>query len=474
MKVIADLHLHSKYSRAVSPQMVIPEMVRWAKIKGINLLGTGDFTHPLWFRELQTNLEEEDGVLKIKSGEIEGIKGDGGFEVRFLLTAEISSIYSQGGKTRKIHNLVVAPSFLVADKINQELKNRGCNLLSDGRPIIGLSAKDLLNLVLSVDEKCLFIPCHIWTPWFSLYGANSGFDSMSECFGDLAKYIFTVETGLSSDPYMNWQVEDLDNRQIVSFSDAHSPAKMGREATVLEIKDKKIFKYEDIRRAIVGEGGGGEGFGGGEERITYTIEFYPEEGKYHYTGHRNCGVVQSPEETAKKGATCPVCGKGLTVGVMERVRRVGKLGKVGEEGKTDEFEVTWITEKKEQEDKREKKKRPAFIKLVPLAEIIAESFAVGLASKRVAEEYDRLIKIFGNELKILMKLKLDEIAKVGGKKLAEGIMKVRRGDIFIRPGYDGEYGKVNVWENPAFAKATAGKKGEEGEMGEKGEQNTLF
>lgn len=484
MKVIADLHLHSKYSRAVSPQMVIPEMAKWAKIKGINLLGTGDFTHPLWFRELQNSLEEKEGIFFEKNKKDQGDQVDKR-EIRFLLTAEISSIYSQGGKTRKIHNLVVAPSFLVAEKINQELKNRGCNLMSDGRPIIGMSAKNLLELVLSVDENCLFIPCHIWTPWFSLYGANSGFDSMSECFGDLAKYIYAVETGLSSDPYMNWQVEDLDNRQIVSFSDAHSPGKLGRECTVLQIKsstprlrsgqefkvqsDSSKFKinYGDVVSALMGKAES-------DWEIGYTIEFYPEEGKYHYTGHRNCRVVQSPEETARKGAICPVCGKRLTVGVMERVGRVGKLGKVGEEGKTDEFGVTWITEKKEQENKREKKKRPAFIKLVPLAEIIAESFAVGLASKRVAEEYDRLIKIFGNELKILMKLKLDEIAKVGGKKLAEGIMKARRGDIYIRPGYDGEYGKVSVW----------GKRRDEGDGGKKGpacrqagvegEQVTLF
>lgn len=469
MKVIADLHLHSKYSRAVSPQMVIPEMVRWAKIKGINLLGTGDFTHPLWFKELQNSLEEKEGIFFEKNKKDQGDQVDKR-EIRFLLTAEISSIYSQGGKTRKIHNLVAAPSFLVADKINQELKNRGCNLMSDGRPIIGMSAKNLLELVLSVDENCLFIPCHIWTPWFSLYGANSGFDSMSECFGDLAKYIFTVETGLSSDPYMNWQVEDLDNRQIVSFSDAHSPAKMGRECTVLQIKSSKLkvqsdsskFKinYGDVVSALIGKAES-------DWEIGYTIEFYPEEGKYHYTGHRNCRVVQSPEETARKGAICPVCGKRLTVGVMERVGRVGKLGKVGEEGKTDEFGVTWITEKKEQEDKREKKKRPAFIKLVPLSEILAETLGVGDSSPRVWREFEKLTRLFVNEIEILTRVSKEQIAKVAGEKLAEGIMKVRKGDIFIRPGYDGEYGKVSVW----------GKEGDEGDGGNKGvegEQVTLF
>ena len=238
MQLVADLHLHSKYSRAVSPQMVGPEMVKWAKLKGIDLLGTGDFTHPLWFSELKQYLEENEGVLQIKK---EGFEGCGGFgDIKFLLTTEISSIYSQGGRTRKIHNLIIAPSFAAADKINVELKKRGCNLISDGRPIVGLSAKQVAELVFSVDKNCLLIPCHIWTPHFSLFGSVSGFDSVEECFGDLSKYIYAGETGLSSDPEMNWQVADLDNRSIVSFSDAHSPAKLGREATVLEVPDIKI------------------------------------------------------------------------------------------------------------------------------------------------------------------------------------------------------------------------------------------
>lgn len=829
MEVVADLHLHSKYSRAVSKQMVIPEMAKWAKIKGIDLLGTGDFTHPLWLGELKEFLVEEDGIFCLKKDQR---------ETKFLLTAEISSIYSQGGKVRKIHNIIIAPSFAAVEKINKELQSRGANLRSDGRPIIGLSSKALAELILGIEKDCLIVPAHCllpnenlhtkkgikaikeiktgervythknrwqevekvlkrpfsgtvyritpdyfrlgitvtgehpfwaiktikncrsisktlgvckplcsarescarhyfenykkswisaeklqkgdvllyprftrvrdkkyikltdylgnfkieennlislggfrrhktpnliridksfcrlaglylaegytsrdlvsfcfeesekeycyqvkktaqeifgikrfkeykrrgakaveltfyskilhqffsqffyadsnkrrannkclpnwvlelpiekqkeiligwwqgdrgytvskelsnqmkviclrlgiipsigkdkiddhkrrgkhnkfeareikarfdtyhfsnlsffedrlgllklpifakyktkmnrrrgwmdseyiylpvrkiekfnykgrvynlevkndnsytsevacvhncWTPWFSLYGSKSGFDSIKECFGDLSKYIFAIETGLSSDPGMNWKVADLNDKSIVSFSDAHSLHNLGREATVFEFGTERLG-YEDIRKAIVG---GIEDVGG----IKYTIEFYPEEGKYHYSGHRNCGVVFSPKETAKRGTICPVCGRPLTKGVAERVEELSK----GITGSTsvDELGLGWV----------KKEGRPPFIKLVPLAEIIAESFAVGLASKRVAEEYDRLIRILGSELKILMKLKLDEIACVGGEKIAEGIKKVRVGEIIIDPGYDGEYGKVRVW-----------------------------
>jgi len=421
MEIVADLHLHSKYSRAVSPQMIVPEMIKWAKIKGINLLGTGDFTHPLWFSELRGYLEENEGVLQPKEKEL----GD----IKFLLTTEISSIYSQGGKTRKIHNLVIAPSFATVEKINAEFKKRGCNLISDGRPIVGLSAKEVADLVLSVDENCLLVPCHVWTPWFSLYGANSGFDALEECFGELSRYIPAIETGLSSDPEMNWQIADLDSRSIVSFSDAHSPSKLGREATVLEIPDIKILRYKDIMEALLGSKG-----------IKYTIEFYPEEGKYHYTGHRNCQVVQSPEETEKKGTTCTICGKRLTVGVMERVRKLSR-GVAEVEEKVDEFGTKWL----------KKEKRPPFVRLVPFTEIIAESLGVGESSVSVVREYQNLTEKLGDEIGILMRCDLEKIAGIGGERLAEGVSKVRSGDIFIKPGFDGEYGKVKVWPTSAEA-----------------------
>ncbi len=413
MQAVADLHLHSKYSRAVSQEMIIPKMTEWAKIKGINLLGTGDFTHPLWIRELKENLEEEEGVLRLKSEEA---------GVRFLLTTEISSIYSQGGKTRKIHNILIAPSFASVEKITQALLKRGCNLKSDGRPIIGLSAKDLLQLVMEADENCLVIPAHAWTPHFSLFGSESGFDSMEECFGDLAKYVYAVETGLSSDPGMNWQVPDLDGRRLVSFSDAHSPANLGRELTVFEIEK---LSFEKIRKVIAGS----------EEKIAYTVEFYPEEGKYHFTGHRNCAVRQSPEESAKKGTTCPVCGKGLTVGVTERVRKLSKGIASATSTTSDEYGVRWIGTEG----------RPPYVTLVPLREIIAETKGTGKLTRGVEEEYQSLVNKLGSEFSILLKTKIEEIVKAAGEKLAEGVIRVRSGEIRINPGFDGEYGTVRIW-----------------------------
>ncbi|MBI4999683.1 DNA helicase UvrD, partial [Candidatus Gottesmanbacteria bacterium] len=305
MKIAADLHLHSKYSRAVSQEMVLPQIGQWAVKKGIGLVGTGDWTHPLWLREIKANLEEVGPGLY-------GLKGKG--SPLFILATEISSIYSQGGKLRRIHNIILAPSLEVAEKINKELASHGANLMSDGRPVTGIPAQNLVKMILAIDENCLIIPAHAWTPWFSLYGSESGFDSIGECFGEMAKYIYAIETGLSSNPEMNWRIAELDSRQIVSFSDAHSGPKLGREATVFTEGENGIsnFSYEDIKNAIKGESG--------KLKIAYTLEFYPEEGKYHYTGHRDCKVRQSPEETGRLGETCPVCGKHLTVGVMHRVQ----------------------------------------------------------------------------------------------------------------------------------------------------------
>jgi len=414
MELVSDLHLHSKYSRAVSQQMVLPTMAYWATIKGINLLGTGDFTHPLWFREIKGLLEEENGVFKLK-GEERG--------VRFLLTAEISSIYRQGERTRKIHNVIIASSLAAAEKINQELGKRGFNLMADGRPIIGWSAKDLLDMVMTVEENNLLIPAHIWTPHFSLFGSESGFDALEDCFGSLSNQVRAVETGLSSDPAMNWRIPDLAQRQIVSFSDAHSPENLGRELTILEIGKLSL---KNIRSALAGDN---------SQRISSTVEFYPEEGKYHFTGHRACGVSYSPQETAKRGTTCPVCGKPLTIGVMHRVEELAKTPAVEPEIKTDEFGVRWsaITG------------RPAYTTLVPLREILAEVEGVGKASQKVVNAYQELVEKLGSELTILLKTSLEKIASVAGEKLAEALGKVRSGQIFIKPGFDGEYGLVKIW-----------------------------
>ncbi|HKZ35961.1 MAG TPA: endonuclease Q family protein, partial [Patescibacteria group bacterium] len=376
MQIIADLQLHSKYSRAVSKDMVIPIMSEWGEKKGTNLLATGDWTHPLWFKELETNLEEAGkGIYKLKNSDK---------KTRFLLSGEISSIYTANGKGRRVHTLFFAPSLEVVRKINEELTKRGANLLSDGRPIVGLSCQELCEVVWGVDESVLVIPAHAWTPWFALYGSKSGFDSVKECFGQYEQRIYAIETGLSSDPMMNWQIADLDKRAIVSFSDAHSPKKLAREATVLTGEIDTEITFADVSSAI------SERFTGkpGRLKIAYTIEFYPEEGKYHYTGHRTCGVVQTPEETRKKGTICHVCGRPLTVGVMHRVEQLGHLPELTAIKKTNDVGLTGYYHPTD-------KTRPPYVMLVPLHEIIAESLEVGVASKRVDELYQRLIAEFG-------------------------------------------------------------------------------
>jgi len=400
MELIVDLHLHSRYSRAVSQQMVIPEIAKWAARKGINLVGTGDWTHPLWFRELKEKLEEtKEGIYQLK---------DKSHQVFFLLSTEISSIYSQGGQSHRIHNLIFAPNLAVVEEINNKFRSYGVNLLSDGRPITGLSSQQICEIVFSIDKNCLIIPAHIYTPWYSLYGSNSGFDSLKECFGEFTDQIKAIETGLSSDPGMNWRIVELDNRSLVSFSDAHSPQKLGREATLFDLEAN--FNYQQFKEALV------------SEKIVSTIEFYPEEGKYHWTGHRACQVKQSPEQTKKLGSICPVCGRKLTIGVMHRVEQLAT--------RPADFQP---------------EKRPSYKMLVPLIEILAEVKNSSVSSQSVENEYLRLTTEFGSEFNFLLKTSLEEIKKAGGERLAEGIDKVRRGDIFIDPGYDGVFGKVKIW-----------------------------
>lgn len=413
--------------------MNLETMAKYANLKGLDILSTGDWTHPIWIREIKSKLIEEDGLFKLK---------DGNQNIRYLLSVEISSIYSQGGKTRRVHNLVFVPSIESAEKINGELLKRGANLSSDGRPIIGLSSKNLLELVLSLDKDALFIPAHAWTPWFSLYGSNSGFDSITECFEDLSKYIYAVETGLSSDPEMNWRISELDTRSILSFSDAHSPLKMGREATIFELKD---LSYQNLKEAITKSEKS-------VNRITGTIEFYPEEGKYHYTGHRNCGVSQTPQETKDKGVLCPVCKRSLTVGVMHRVEELSNKAVVPVI-KSNEFGVNWIGD--------EDKKHPPFVKLVPLVEVISESLESTTASLRVKNTFIELCNKFGSEINVLLKTDIGEIAKVN-EKIAEGILKVRQGEIVIKPGFDGEYGKVKIWQEDKEDKVVNGSTNEQG------------
>lgn len=436
MEIISDLHLHSKYSRAVSPQMVLPTMVQFARQKGMRLLTTGDWTHPLWLREIKQNLvESEQGIYSLKDSKDE-------LDPKYLLSVEVSSIYSQGGKARRIHCLLFVPSIEIAEKFNKELVKRGANLNSDGRPIVGIKPPELLEMLMEIDERAFLIPCHVWTPWFSLYGSMSGFDSIEECFGEMSKYIYGIETGLSSDPAMNWRIPELTKRSILSFSDSHSPIKMGRESTVFELEN---LTYDNIKKAIMRKGA--------ENRIAYTIEFYPEEGKYHYTGHRNCKIVYSPKDTKEKGKTCPVCGRSLTVGVMERVEDLAaqeekvteNIGKSG---------IKWIADPTHN--------HPPFAKLVPLNEIIAETIGSPVASLKVKALFDQVTEKFTSEFEVLLKTPIDDISKAFGENLAEAILKVRNGNIFISPGFDGEFGVVKI----EFSN--------ENEKEEKLEQESLF
>jgi len=437
MKVIADLQIHSRFSRAVSEKMRLPVISKWAKKKGIGLIATGDWTHPIWFRELRANLiQVSEGVYEYRQDKLAKTSkiADEEPKTKFLLSTEVSSIYSQGGKTRRIHTLIFAPTIQVVERINKQLSSQGANLLSDGRPIMGLSAKVVAEIALTVDERCLIIPSHAWTPWFSLYGSMSGFDSIDECFGDLSDNIYAVETGLSSDPAMNWRIEELENRSIISSSDAHSPQKLGREATVFELPQ---VNYKNIRSAIMGESINNQQSTANKSRIAHTIEFYPEEGKYHYTGHRRCKVVYSPKEAKKMGIICPVCNKKLTVGVMSRVESLAGSD-VETESETDEYGVRWI--------RKSQSIRPPYVMLVPLMEIISEAEGVGVGTKKVEEIYEQLISLFGSEFNVLLKTPIEEFEILSKPKIIDGIKRVRLGDIMIKPGHDGVFGDVRIWK----------------------------
>jgi len=413
MEFIADLHIHSYLSRATAKNLNLEYIHVWAQLKGISVVGTGDFTHPLWFSELREKLEPaEEGLFKLKR-DIAALREDMvpascRMPVRFLLSVEISSIYKKGGKVRKVHNIVFAPDFETADRINQKLKRIG-NLGSDGRPILGLDSKTLLEMILEVSEEAVLIPAHIWTPWFSILGSRSGFDSLEECFEDLTPYIFAIETGLSSDPGMNWRVSQLDGLTLVSNSDAHSPANLGREASLFNTS----FSYAGIREALKS---------GDPERFLGTIEFFPEEGKYHFDGHRKCGVRFSPEETMLHKGICPVCGKPVTIGVMYRVEELA-----------------------DRMDGEKPKGAHPFISLLPLTDILGEVLRVGPKSKKVEELYQQLLKGIGPEFQILIKSPLEEIERNGSPILAEAIRRMRKHEVYITPGYDGEFGSVKIF-----------------------------
>lgn len=409
MRFIADLHIHSRYSRATSRDLNPENLWRWSQLKGITVVATGDFTHPEWLNELREKLEPAGNGLftlkdKFKTG---AVPNTCRADVLFMLSSEISCIYTKNGKTRKIHAIVLAPAYDDAERINTRLSAIG-NLKSDGRPILGLDAKELLKIVLDASPEAMLIPAHAWTPHFSVFGAASGFDSLEECFEDLTPHIHAIETGLSSDPLMNWRLSALDRITLVSNSDAHSPAKLGREANILDTD----ISYAGIMRALKT----GKGFCG-------TIEFFPEEGKYHYDGHRSCEISLPPKETLRYNGICPACGKKLTIGVMHRVEKLADRG----EG----FRPA---------------NKPPYYSIIPLHEIISEALNVGPASKKVDAMYQGLLGTIGNEFSILMDAPLSEIATASSPRLADAMAKMRSGDVSIAPGYDGEFGKVRIFE----------------------------
>lgn len=400
MRIIADFHIHSKYSRATSREMEVQTLALWAEKKGINLLGTGDFTHPQYFAELQGALEPaEKGLFKLKARPS---------PVRFILTVEVSNIFSVKGVVKRIHTVIFAPSFEAAQKINGRLSSLG-KLASDGRPIFGFHVKEIVKITLDASPDCLVVPAHAWTPWFSLFGANSGFDSLEECFEEEAKNIFAIETGLSSDPAMNWRLSALDRITLLSNSDSHSPSRIGREANVFDCQ----MDYFEIIRAIRAKD---------PKKILYTIEFFPEEGKYHFDGHRACDLVLAPEESKKLKKVCPRCGKKLTIGVLHRVDDLADR----EEGFRPPHPIP-------------------FKNMIPLDEIIADALGQAVGTKGVDQEYERIVKQGGPELSILFDRSGEELARIAPDRIREGILKVRDRQVEILPGYDGVYGKIKIF-----------------------------
>ena len=405
MPYAADLHVHSSYAFSTSRDLNFDTLARWARIKGIDLLASADFTHPVWFRETAGKLRDT---------------GDGLYEyggVRFVLGTEVSCIARQGGRHRRVHLLLFAPSLDTVERINDTLASRG-KLGSDGRPTLHMRPRDLVATLMDLDPRCLVIPAHAWTPWFGVYGSKSGFDSLEECFGDTAGRIRAIETGLSSDPAMNWRVPELDDRSIVSFSDAHSARRLGRELTVFHGEPS----YAGLVDALDNQG------------IEHTIEFFPEEGKYHHSGHRRCDVRRSPDEVAELGEACPVCGRRLTLGVMQRMEDLARRDVAVQRG--DDGLV------------RSPAERPPFRSMVSLAQILSEALGRGIQTKTVGAAYVKVIEAAGSELAALVSAPLADVERVAGERVAEGVGRVRRGEVAIEPGFDGLYGKVTVWPAP--------------------------
>ena len=396
MKFVADFHIHSKYSRATSSSLDVDELSRWARVKGVGLLGTGDFTHPLWLQELREKLEPtEGGLFRYQN-------------THFILTTEVNTLFYKNGRAKNIHHVLLAPSFESVEKINEELSRFG-DLASDGRALLSMEAWRLAEVVLGIEPRCMIIPAHAWTPHFAIFGSNSGFDSVEDCFEHQAKNIFALETGLSSDPAMNWRLSRLDRYTFISNSDCHSGRRIGREANVFDCE----LNYDELTHSIKTKD---------KTKFLYTVEFFPQEGKYHFDGHRKCGVCWKPAETQKHQFRCTSCGKPVTVGVMHRVEHLADRP----EGFVPPHHIPYKN-------------------MVPLDEIIGEALGVGPTSQAVEREYASLIQRVGDEFTILLETPEEELRKHASGRIVEGILRVRSGRIKIHPGYDGEYGKVEIF-----------------------------
>lgn len=399
MRIVTDIHLHSRFSRACSKSLTLPNIAKACERKGIQLVGTSDVTHPGWRSHISEELEESgDGVYALAGGRS---------ATKFLLTTELSCIYKRAGRVRRVHHVIVFPSLRAIDDLIEKLEKRGANLKADGRPILGIDSEVLFRMLLEIDERILLIPAHAWTPWFAIFGSQSGFDSLEECFGDLSKHIYAIETGLSSDPPMNRRLSALDNLFLVSNSDAHSLDKLGREANVFEMDTPS---FSEFRRILVERD---------TSRFLETIEFFPEEGKYHADGHRACKFSCEPEETVRRKGLCPVCGKPLTIGVLNRVHALADRAKSA----TSPVPYRYI---------------------IPLAELVASVFDVGPASKRVQKEIDAILSEKRTEFDVLLDMSKEDLERITKPEIARAILAMRNGEVERIAGYDGEFGIIRA------------------------------
>ena len=420
MRLIADFHVHSRFARACSKFLTLPNMAAWVAVKGIDLVGTADFTHPVWLSEIQKELTEiGDGIYSLKESVSPPFPVANPRPVRFVLTHEIATIWSQGGKLRRMHTILIAPNLAAAEKLTKELEPRG-KLGSDGRPILGMSSRELAERAWAVDERMLVIPAHAWTPWFAVFGSQSGFDSLEECFGaDLVGRIPAIETGMSSNPPMNWQISALDNVALISCSDGHSLDNLGREATVFEVAEPEKLSFDLIAK-MIWEGAPARAAQRSKENyLAETIEFFPEEGKYHHDGHRVCGVSWSPEERKRHKGICTACGRGVTVGVLSRV---------------DDLADRPLGFKPEG--------APDFLQIVPIRDIVSAMFGVGKLSKRIDRMYRSLVQAVGPEFELLLNAPIEQIAKASTDEFAQVVEQMRVGSVSMQAGYDGVYGKL--------------------------------